>query len=279
MGHKNLAEESPTTSPPGPPTLTTYADIPLDGTPGITGIFFPDGYKPADTVDVILYLHGLPTPCGGKTSDTIRETWANKYFPLRQLTNDGSKKNVVLVAPSLDGGANSGNLMAADKTNGGDKYLTAVMAHINERVKKAPFQWTGGDIAIGSIILAGHSGGGKTILPLAERLTIGKVCECWGLDSLYSNSKRWVTWANSGAHKFTLFWTKMGATNSQHYGYNIDQLQDALKDKLNAAARNNVLVEFAEKPKVFINRTDNHCAVPSTFWKELLSKATCLTDK
>src|SRR5262249_2978151 len=116
---KNLTEESPTTTPAGPAMLTTYADIPLDGTPGITGIFFPDGYQPTSSVDVILYFHGLPTPCGGKGSDTIRETWSNKYFPLRQLTNGSSKKNVILVAPSLDGGANSGDLMS-DVKNGGD---------------------------------------------------------------------------------------------------------------------------------------------------------------
>jgi hypothetical protein len=46
-----------------------------------------------------------------------------------------------------------------------------------------------------------------------------------------------------------------------------------------AIARTNTVVEDAENPDVFTNRTGNHCAVPQTYWKELIARAECLKTK
>src|SRR4051794_36076146 len=65
-------EESPSTKPKGPATLTVYpASIVKDHDPNDTGIFFPEKYVPGGTLDLLVYFHGLPTPCGGSNSDKI----------------------------------------------------------------------------------------------------------------------------------------------------------------------------------------------------------------
>src|SRR4051794_21652930 len=96
-------EETPSTHPKGPSKLTVYPASIVDGhTPNDTGIFFPDAYVPSNTVDLLVYFHGLPTPCGGSSSDRVWDFWRSKTFLLRDWVND-SKKNVVLVFPRLRG--------------------------------------------------------------------------------------------------------------------------------------------------------------------------------
>ena len=98
-----------------PSTSTLYVDIKL-GESGHTGpeaparpmtsIFFPDGYRIQQKVDLIVYLHGWK-------QDNHR-TWSiDRYLrdlpqrAFREKINE-SQKNVVLVAPTLGMHSNAG---------------------------------------------------------------------------------------------------------------------------------------------------------------------------
>ena len=133
-----------------------------------TGIFFPDSYVPGPKLDLIVYFHGLLDRCDGSGSDTVKEYWTNKHFRLRELVND-AKKNVVLVVPRLGAMDKTGSKLGME----GDDFLTKVAAAVADRVKTDPFNWNG-SMTIRNIILAAHSGGGWTMLRLAQKVTVGR---------------------------------------------------------------------------------------------------------
>jgi hypothetical protein len=298
-------EETPSTHPKGPPKLTVYpASLVKDHGANDTGIFFPDKYVPSGTVDLLVYFHGQPTPCGGQASDRIWDFWRSKTFLLREWVNK-SGKNVVLVAPRLRGGGGGLRLDVA-----ADEFLTTVVARIAARVTTAPFNWQGATpsadkadkkhatgMSIGNLILAAHSGGGTPMLRMARTATVAKVRECWGFDSMYGSPSQWVDWAAQGG-KYFLFWTAEGAINSDKYGNNVTTIQGILNksnvragskapkdpDASRAAlAAPNVVIVYAPKPdnaargfatppgRTFVSSTSNHCEVPHTYWADLMS--------
>lgn len=295
-------EESPSTNPKGPAKLTVYpASIVKGHDPNDTGLFFPDKYVPSGTLDLLVYFHGLPVPCGGQNSDRIWDFWRSRTFLLREWVNK-SNKNVVLVAPRLRGDKSGLHLdMAADE------FLKKVVAFIAARVKTDPFNWQGTQpstetkettgMSIGNLILAAHSGGGTPMLQMAQAAKFAKVRECWGFDSMYGFPSQWVDWAAQGG-KYFLFWTNEGAINSDKYGNNVTTIQGILKkadlpagsrakkdpDAARAAlAAPNVVIVYANKPddaakgfstppgRKFTRSTSNHCEMPQTYWADMMN--------
>jgi hypothetical protein len=246
--------------------LTVYAPIIPGQDPSgrdRTGIFFPDKFVPGANLDLILYFHGLLNRCGGSANDSVEKYWTNKYFLLRDWMNS-SNKNAVLVVPRL--GATDKNYSKLGME--GDDFLRNLLAYISERVKSDPFSWTG-SMAIRNIILAAHSGGGTTMVRLAQTVTLGKVRECWGLDSFYylEVSKSLKDWAAKGG-KFFLFWTDMGGTKD-----NVVEFQELLNKKENAFAARNIFIKKAsDSSLLFSATTSDHCAVPQTFWPDLIGR-------
>jgi hypothetical protein len=259
-------EESPGANPKGPAKLTVYpASIVQKHAPNDTGIFFPDKYVPSSTLDLLVYFHGLPKPCGGSDSDRIWDIWRSSTFLLREWLNK-SNKNVVLVAPRLRGDSSGLHLdMAADE------FLKTILAFIRLRVLAAPFNWQGTQLppenqcrpdppiqwrgfdrqrteqstgttdtfqmSIGNLILAAHSGGGSPMLQMARTSKFAKVRECWGFDSMYGSPDQWVDWAAQGG-KYFLFWTTQGANDSDKYGNNVTRIREMLsKAKIPAGSK------------------------------------------
>ncbi len=281
-------EESPSTNPKGPAKLTVYpASIVNAHAPNDTGIFFPDKYVPSGTLDLLVYFHGLPKPCGGADSDRIWDIWRSNTFLLREWVNQ-SNKNVVLVAPRLSADSSGLHLdMAADE------FLKTILAFIEARVHAGPFNWQGSQspaedrcrpdppirlnwqgtkpsmqstaptrMSIGNLILAAHSGGGSPMLQMARTAKFAKVRECWGFDSMYGSPEKWVEWAALGG-KYFLFWTTEGANDSAKYGKNVTRIREMLskakipagsnatKDPAAASAAiaaQNIVVVFAAQP-------------------------------
>jgi hypothetical protein len=295
-------EESPGTTRKGPATLTLYpASIVKSHDANDTGIFFPEKYVPSGTLDLMVYFHGIPTPCGGSASDRIWDFWRNKFFLLRELVNNG-KKNMVLVAPLLRGDESGLHL-----DMGADDFLKKVVAAVAARVKSDPFNWQGTTataeakdatgMSIGNLILAAHSGGGSPMLQMARNAKFGKVRECWGFDSMYGSPDEWVNWAALGG-KYFLFWTDQGSINTNKYGNNVTTIQGILNKATAAAgskgkkhpdaaraalAAPNVVVAYAPKPddaakgfavppvRRFTSSTASHCEVPQTYWADMMS--------
>ena len=230
-------EEGPTVkNSRGPATLTVYPASTVKGHgANDVGIYFPEAYIPSANLDLLVYFHGLPTPCGGSNSDSIRDIWRSSTFRLREMVNK-SKKNVVLVAPTLKAGGLTLDMDA-------EPFLRAIVGYIAARVTRSPFTWHGSTttgatkgekvdpvIKIQTLILAAHSGGGTAMLKMAQELTASKFAkprECWGLDSLYGPWSEWADWA-AGGGKYFHFWTAEGGNDKASNGSNVTNLRALL---------------------------------------------------
>src|SRR5262249_4511658 len=134
-----------------PGDLTLYLDIRVDPhVKPMTAVFFPAGRSPTPNLDIILYLHGM------RDADTIDQYLGTiPRYKFREYINKSHYTNFLVVAPSLGGWSNAGNLTG--QANGLDQYLEAVLAGIREH---APDQVRGVAPNIQSLILAAHSRGG-----------------------------------------------------------------------------------------------------------------------
>jgi len=151
-----------------PPGTTLYVEIDLKivdkfgiTAPPVTGIFIPDGYRPGAAVDLILYLHGFKAEAIKRQA--IDQYWNSQRFPygaLREGAN-ASGRNVILVAPTLGSHSEAKRLLA---TGGLDGYLSQVLSAL---AAYGPFRPAAATPALGSLILACHSGGGWPMRQLA----------------------------------------------------------------------------------------------------------------
>jgi hypothetical protein len=158
----------------------------------MTGIFIPENYSPQKAVDLVLYLHGNKTQIPGSDA-LIAEYWDGQKYPVFALREEinASRKNVILVAPTLALKSEAGDLV---RRNGLDNYLNKVLEALTTY---GPYK--GQPLTIGNLILAAHSGGGIYMRKLATsgNQAAGKIRECWGFDSLYNSSDvgPWRLWA------------------------------------------------------------------------------------
>jgi hypothetical protein len=212
-----------------PAQRTLYLEIPLGKWPPVTGVFFPAGYNyNLASLNLIIYLHGdrfKGSACEGV--EDIKEYWAGKLFPLRQLTNDSKSEKAILVAPTLGPRPGAGGLTPAekwgdlvDKINWYlDQVACGIAAYGPQAQPNKPSAAGGStpipDATIKKIVLAGHSGGGAPMLALANQLTGGSsfdamvLKQCWGFDSLYQGAEPWLNLA-----KQTSVWIYMCAGSS-----------------------------------------------------------------
>src|SRR5271169_1544539 len=142
-----------------PPGRTLYVDIDLGvrGKPPQCAIFIPDGFDAGSRIDIVLYLHGFNIPDGALSIDQYLK---QDYGKLREGVN-ASGRNVILIAPTLGAKSQAGALVqpgGLDDVLG--KSLAAIQVH---------GQLTGPPkiLAVGNLILAGHSGGGKPVREIA----------------------------------------------------------------------------------------------------------------
>jgi peptidoglycan hydrolase-like protein with peptidoglycan-binding domain len=241
-----------------PPSSTLYLDLALGReSPArpMTGIFIPENYVLQPQVDLLLYLHGHKTTsvCGPGDSISIDRYWRSSYWPLREEINK-SRKNIILVAPTLGPKSEPGHLTDARRF---EAYLDQVMASL---IEYGPYRRTGQSPMIGKIILACHSGGGLHMrkLAMASQRYSSHIRECWGFDCLYNSDDpdHWEQWARSrpDARLFVYFQNSTA------------RLSNKLKEK--------------QLPNVFVapSRARNHCLVPITHWRERIQAAGFLRD-
>jgi hypothetical protein len=157
----------------------------------VTGIFLPAGYRPKARVDLILYLHGFKS----RPDLTIKEYWDRQRFPHFALREGlhASRRNAILVAPSLGPRAQAGRLA---RPGGLDAFVAQVLAMLRAH---SLYRTAGIIPQLGSLILACHSGGGYPMrrLALGSDAAAGAIRECWGFDSTYNrgDDTLWAQWA------------------------------------------------------------------------------------
>jgi hypothetical protein len=159
---------------------TLYFDIDLGpaaaGAERKTAVFFPVGYVPRATPDVLVYLFGFGAP-------PIDAYLADPRFPLREETNaagEAKTSNLIMIAPTLGQRAEAGDLV--------DKGLCWFLGEVlSSLVAGAPALVAGSaGPSFGKVYVAAHSGGGARARALAMK---GEpVDEYWLFDALYAPS-------------------------------------------------------------------------------------------
>lgn len=235
-----------------PPSATIYINLPHGGeSPArpMTGIFFPQSFRLEPQIDVILYLHGHHRGGAWPTTLTIDQYWNRtrySYFDFREGLNS-TRKNAVLVAPTLGPRSQSGKLI---QPRGLDWYLDGVLAAL---AQFGPYRATSQRPTVRSMILACHSGGGWPMRRLATTPSRFEsiIKECWGFDCLYNggDENAWASWAK--AHPSSRLYIHYGSGGTA-------TRSEALRRK----SVPNISVEGSVKLA--------HNSVPKTHWQERL---------
>ena len=121
------------------------------GKPGHTAIVVPNSVTSSPIIDLILYFHGTHAP---RIQDYVR----NRKF---KSILEANGKRVVLAAPTLGWESEFGKLGQATPLRA---YIATVLQALADY---GPFNAAP---KVGSLILAGHSGGGRALIAAAEAL-------------------------------------------------------------------------------------------------------------
>src|SRR5262249_42488166 len=148
-------------------------------------------------VDVVLWFHGFYVP---DVRDLIHPADAKKDMKLRESLR-APKKDVILIAPWL-GLSESMSLGVLGEGDGCQEYLDQVLDGI-ARFRTSRGKGAADSLALGNLILAGHSAGGAMMKAAAKHLGgyAGNLKECWGFDCFYDAD--YGTWSrgNPGPEK------------------------------------------------------------------------------
>lgn len=207
-------------------------------------------------LDMILYLHGWRSTCGGADDDTMREMLGNDYFKSIPSTVGDSGKNVVLVAPTLGPHGQVGS---------DDTFLPAQPWQLLDAARarvQAGFRRT--TLKPGKVILAGHSGAGPRILALLNRgdAELSRVIAIWAIDSFYGGPTRW---RNAIEANRRITWTIVPSNGSD---------VDAYGRKINEAQTTKRLDN-----QRFFEPGASHCALPAKALGQLLRDESRLTTR
>ncbi|MGR9108004.1 MAG: D-alanyl-D-alanine carboxypeptidase family protein, partial [Gammaproteobacteria bacterium] len=177
-------------------TLYLQIDLGLGKNLACTGVYIPKSFKPDQEFTVVVYLHGHKGGYPGN-SVLINGYWDSARFPFFALREEiaASRRNVILVAPSLGPKSQAGNLI---QPRGFDRFMTRVLNGVNHHYSVPR---SGRPIAaIQNIILAAHSGGGAPMLRIVsgKDQLAAKIKQCWCFDSMYGAvASAWIAWAKS----------------------------------------------------------------------------------
>lgn len=161
-------------------------------------MFIPNNYRPADTVNYVVYFHGW-----GNNIDTA----CAKFNLIEQFT--ASNKNAIFVFPEGPKNAKDSYGGKLEKKDGLKLLLNDITNYLFNKGELNNKQ-------IGNIILAGHSGAYRVI---AFSLMRGGIPEhIKGVilfDALYADTEKFSYWIDNYAGKFIDIYTDNGGTKSE----------------------------------------------------------------
>jgi hypothetical protein len=257
-------EDQPGGSRP-PPAIPTYDLLFIDqGLGGVTpagphcAVICPRDLTVAGTgeLDMILYLHGWRSTCGGADDDTMQQMLASDYFNSIPSSVGDSGKNVVLVAPTL---GPHGQVGDDDKFLPGQPWqlLDTARALVQKRFRRTTLK-------PGKVILAGHSGAGPRILALLNRkdAEVTRVIAVWALDSFYGGKARWRSAIEANP---SITWTIVPSSGSD-----VDDIGRTINEAQKTKKLDN---------QRFFESGAGHCALPATALPRLLKDESRLTTR
>lgn len=249
-------------------------------------VFLTASFKPANSVNVIVYYHGHYV---GKTENfkEFRDHYTSSE--LIAAVQDAGKA-LALVVPDLGANADGGDWTSSDKAAFDSliKDTLLIAAYRSNELRSGntledpskDFQ-TGKKVEpleLGALILAAHSGGGFAMRRVRD-LGSGhakNLKEVWMLDSLYDDAKRWVSWAALSGVAVHNIYTK--GPDSMHAPY-------LNSSKIYEPARKGEAMLIKDPPPVeppnnylrpAIESSVNHHHVPGKFIGGLIRKSSNL---
>lgn len=158
-------------------------------------VFIPEDFKPKNRVDLVFYFHGWYT--------SVQKA-PKKYQLYRQFAESGV--NALLVLP--EGPKNAADSFGGKlESPGGFSRLAGEVIELLEkhRIIKKP--------RLGSVVLAGHSGGYRVISHILSNGDLtGRIEGVLLFDALFDNAEMYADWIVSERGRFAAVYTGGGTT-------------------------------------------------------------------
>ena len=174
-------------------------------------IFFPKGFRETGKIDFVVHFHGWRNNVEGVLG---------QYQLIEQLVASG--RNAVLVVPQGPHDAPDSFGGKLEDPGGFKRFMADVMHTLQQKSglnKK--------DLALGQVVLSGHSGGYEVISAILDRggLT-DHVKEVWLFDALYAQVDKFQAWIDRQQGRFIDIYTEHGGTMAR-----TEELMASLKQR------------------------------------------------
>ena len=162
-------------------------------------VFIPKGFRETGKIDFVVHFHGWKNNVEGVLG---------QYQLIEQLMASG--RNAVLVVPQGPHNAPDSFGGKLEDPGGFKRFMEDVMQTLQQKSglnKK--------DLALGQIVLSGHSGGYEVISAILDRggLT-DHVKEVWLFDALYAQTDKFLAWIDRRLGRFIDIYTEHGGTKA-----------------------------------------------------------------
>jgi hypothetical protein len=174
-------------------------------------IFIPKGFRETSKIDFIVHFHGWKNNVEGVLG---------QYQLVEQLI--ASRRNAVLVVPQGPRNAPDSFGGKLEEPGGFTRFMADVMQTLQH---KSPLNKK--DLALGQVVLSGHSGGYEVISAILDRggLT-DHVKEVWLFDALYAQMDKFQAWIDRQQGRFIDIYTEHGGTKVR-----TEEIMAALKQR------------------------------------------------
>jgi D-alanyl-D-alanine carboxypeptidase/D-alanyl-D-alanine-endopeptidase (penicillin-binding protein 4) len=163
-------------------------------------LFVPNGFREADTVDLVIYFHGWRNSVVGAL---VRSRLIEQFVE--------AGKNAVLVVPAGPRNAPDSFAGKLEDADGFRRFVQEILETLPQAglVTKQPS-------AAGRIILAGHSGGYRAMAAILDRGELqSAIKEVWVFDGLYGEAETFLSWQSQQAGRLLNVYTDEGGTAEQ----------------------------------------------------------------
>lgn len=148
-------------------------------------VFVPAGARSQQSVDVLLYVHGLLSPCG-KPGVVPEGLITGGQFQLAQSVSAASRPTILIVPLFQEGNDTSWNAHGLGKPANLNAFIAEMLLEIGSKNGAPP-------PAIGNLIVAGHSKAYDVLYPLARAHrdpamatgALARLAAIWALDASY----------------------------------------------------------------------------------------------
>ena len=164
-------------------------------------MFVPNCFRAADPIDFVVHFHGWNNTVAGTLS---------QFNLVQQFCDSG--KNAVLIIPQ-------GPRHAPDSFGGKLEDTNGFKVFMDEAVAKLRASGVLGEtnVAIGDLILSGHSGGYHVMAGIVDRGGV-PIREVWLFDALYGNTENFVAWQSKQKGRLLDIYTDRGGTLDETLG-------------------------------------------------------------